>query len=132
MDPGLAKLISLPFFNADFGDLLGRFSLHTVEMIVGFGAVSADDFVSNLIAIAPALAPAGKDGKPLMADLKALADALDQLSILWSLVEATKDALLAREARLMGFGLAARAAPAPVAVRVGSSAQFLEPGRQGH
>ena len=59
MDPGLAKLISLRFFEADFGDLLGRFSLHAVEMIVGFGAASADDFVCKLIAIAPALAPAG-------------------------------------------------------------------------
>ena len=97
MDPGLAKLSSLPFFNADFGDRLGGLSLHTVEMIVGFGAVSADDFVCKLIAISPALAPAGTDGKPL----GKLADALDQLSILWSLVEATKDALLAREARLM-------------------------------
>ena len=94
---------------------------------MGFGAASADDFVSKLIAIAPALAPAGKDGKPLMADLKALASALDQLSILWSLVEATKDALFAREARLMGFGLAARSAPVPMTVRAGCSARSAAP-----
>ena len=58
MDPGLPKLISPPFFKDDVGELLFKFSLHTVEMIFGCGATSAEDFVSKLIAITPALDPA--------------------------------------------------------------------------
>ena len=127
MDPGLTVLFTPPVFDADSGVLLVKFGLHTEERIGGPSAAFVAVFVNQTIAIALALALAGREGKPVLIDLQALAYASDQLSRLWSLAEVTKDPWLAPEAGLLSSGVLARTAPLLLAALIRSSARSAAP-----
>ena len=107
MDPGIERLLSLPFCDHGLESVLICFGLVTVELFLGFGAHSSADFVDRLVRLAPVLAPTTATGSADGQALKALSKVLDQMATLWGLIDATKDALLAWEIRMLGFGQAA-------------------------
>ena len=106
MDPGIERLLSLPFFDDRLEAALLCFGLFTVELFLGFGASSSIDFVDRVVRLAPALGPTTSSGAVDSSALAGLTKVLDQLAILWTLIDATKDDLLRREMRLIGFGQA--------------------------
>ena len=110
MDPGIEKLLSLPFFDDRLEAVLLLFGMVTVELFLGFGASCSTDFVDRFVRLAPVLGPTTATGAVDNNALTALTTVLDQLAMLWVLIDATKDALLQREARMLGFG---QAAPRP-------------------
>ena len=57
MDPGIAKLVSLPFFSSALPDVLISYKLTSVELFLAFQAWSGEDFVCKFLALAPVLGP---------------------------------------------------------------------------
>ena len=128
MDPGIAKLVSLPFFSSALPDVLISYKLTSVELFLAFQAWSGEDFVCKFLALAPVLGPTNPAGLPCSITLAVLETVLEELNTLWYLIDATKNALLEREARLVGFGLA-RHAVRPLAPQLPVPLKFrkLEP-----
>ena len=123
MDPAIAKLVSLPFFSSALPDVLISYKLTSVELFLAFQAVSGEDFVGKFTSLAPVLGPNIAAGLPCSFALAVLETVLDELCTLWYLIDATMNALLEREARLVGFGLA-RYAVRPLAAQLPMPAKF--------
>ena len=140
MDPGLAKLVRLPLFSDGFEDLLTELGYGSVEVFLAFGQLSDAQFVLDFLNTALVFLPGEKRSD---AELNVLRKRLErhvtELGMLWQLIQATKDNLLAREARLQMFGLsfASRSRPssAPPAPKVpklaAASSTSIQPLRTG-
>ncbi len=55
MDPGIAKLVSLPFFSSALPDVLISYKLTSVELFLAVQAGSGEDFVGKFTSLAPVL-----------------------------------------------------------------------------
>ena len=86
MDPGIEKLLSLPFFGHELESVLICFGMVTVELFLGFGAQSSAEFVDRLVRLAPVLAPTTSTGLADGQALQALSEVLDQLATLSTLL----------------------------------------------
>ena len=109
MDSGLAKLVRLPFFSDDLEGLLVDLGFTSIEIFIALEAGSETQFREKFVAVAGSFIPADPplDKTELVALMAKVDSRMDEVERLWSLIVATKDALLAREANLMMFGLAA-------------------------
>ena len=110
MDPGLAKLARLPFFDDGLEPLLTQLGYGSVEMFLAYGPSSEEAFLTKFLNTALVMMP---DDQPTSAaEIAALRIRIvarsQELCLFWSLIWATKDTLLAREARLQMFGLTVR------------------------
>ena len=105
MDRAVLKVCSLPYFCKFFIKVLELLNLVTIELILAFDAYSGVHFAELVLDLAPALL-AGLLDSELDEALKLVADASDELAMLWFLVSAAKETLLRDSARLAGFGTA--------------------------
>ena len=103
MDRGIAKLLSLQFFDEEFRRLVDALSFHTVEKIICVQAQCGSAFAHKVMNLAPALVRRIPDGSPDLEDLASIADRFDQFDMFWHLVPESKDILLLQEARMLGF-----------------------------
>ena len=81
MDRAIIKLLSLPFFDDQFANVLMLLQLCTVEKFVCLRAKTAQEFENKLAAIAPAMI-ARTSGVALEADLQLVVTHFEQLSLL--------------------------------------------------
>ena len=100
---GIAKLLSLPFFDEEFRRLVDALSFHTVEKIICVQAQCGSAFAHKVMNLAPALVRRIPDGSPDLEELASIADRFDQFDLFWHLVSESKDILLLQEARMLGF-----------------------------
>ena len=121
MDPGLPKLVRLPLFAHGLEDILLSLGFGAAERFLAFGQCSEESFLIKFLNTATVFLQGETDLLPAeIIDLRKKTEARSkELCLLWHLIWATKDALLAREARLQMFGLAL---PSSAAVRVGAPA----------
>ena len=93
MDRAVFKVCSLPYFSKFFIKVLELLNLVTIELILAFDAHSGVHFAELVLDLAPALL-AGLLDSELDEALKLVADASDELAMLWFLVSAAKETLL--------------------------------------
>ena len=111
MDPGLAKILHLPLFDDGLEILLVELGFTSAELFLAFGPSSEEVFLTKFLNTALAFVPS--DPPLLPTDVAVLRKKLTshskELGFFWNLIWATKDTLLAREARLQMLGLASSA-----------------------
>ena len=74
---GIAKFLSLPFFDEELRRLVDALSFHTVEKIICVQAQCGSAFAHKVMNLAPALVRRIPDGSPDLEELASIADRFD-------------------------------------------------------
>ena len=95
----------MPLFDEGTKIAVIELGLTSVEKFVAFGSSESDEFVNQVLMMAPELVPEF-EGTPSVDALETVSESTAGLALLWELVINGQELFLADTASLHGFGLA--------------------------